>query len=79
MVARHEILSIAHRHFNSIDEEQMISFAEELLKSDHFYRIRVNELQKIQSQMRDPERKMVCDIIANGRPSPLGYKLKQEN
>lgn len=76
---RSEILSIAQRHFDSIDEEQIINFAKELLESESFYKKRVEELQKIQSQMRDPERKMVCDIIANGRPSPLGYKLKHEN
>ena len=31
-----------------------------------FYERRVNALQKWQSKMRDPERIIVCDIIANG-------------
>lgn len=32
-----------------------------------FYRARCNALQDIQSRMRDPERQMVCDILANGQ------------
>jgi len=35
--------------------------------SRDFYKRRTDELQKAQSQMRDPERTMVCDILANGR------------
>ena len=35
--------------------------------SRDFYKRRTDELQKTQSQMRDPERTMVCDILANGR------------
>jgi len=31
-----------------------------------FYTQRMDALQKIQSKMRDPERKAVCDILANG-------------
>ena len=31
-----------------------------------WYALRVNRLQHAQQFMRDPERKMVCDIIANG-------------
>lgn len=33
-----------------------------------FYKKRCDELQKIQHRMRDPERQMVCDILANGLP-----------
>lgn len=32
-----------------------------------FYKRRCDELQKAQSAMRDPERTMVCDILANGQ------------
>lgn len=31
-----------------------------------WYAMRVNRIQVAQEYMRDPERKMVCDIIANG-------------
>lgn len=34
-----------------------------------WYEMRVNRLQEAQKYMRDPERKMVCDIIANGSTS----------
>jgi len=36
------------------------------LRSLDFYRRRIEALQKWQSKMRDPERVIVCDIIANG-------------
>ena len=38
-----------------------------LRTSVDFYRCRCEALQAVQSQMRDPERKMVCDILANGK------------
>lgn len=39
---------------------------EAALHSADFYKRRCDELQKHQSQMRDPERTIVCDILANG-------------
>lgn len=36
-----------------------------------FYQRRVEALQKAQLKMRDPERKVVCDILANGKPAVL--------
>ena len=36
------------------------------MDSVDFYRRRCEALQKAQNHMRDPERKMVCDILANG-------------
>ena len=39
-----------------------------LANSEEFYRKRCEELQKNQNRMRDPERQMVCDILANGKP-----------
>lgn len=39
-----------------------------LREGERFYRKRCDELQAIQSRMRDPERQMVCDILANGLP-----------
>jgi hypothetical protein len=37
-----------------------------LRSSLDFYKRRADALQKAQQQMRDPERTMVCDILANG-------------
>lgn len=82
MLTKKEILNIADKHFSvniqSITDEQIIEFAKDILDADTFYKRRIEELQKIQSQMRDPERKMVCDILSNGHPSPLGYKIYPE-
>lgn len=36
----------------------------------NFYQRRVELLQKWQSKMRDPERAIACDIIANGQTLP---------
>ena len=50
-------------------EEQEPSLQDQLgdaLQSAAFYRRRVEALQNWQSKMRDPERTIVCDIIANG-------------
>lgn len=47
---------------------QLLTDAEssKLRSSLDFYKRRVDELQSAQAQMRDPERMMVCDILANG-------------
>lgn len=39
---------------------------EVLTRSRDFYRRRCDALQELQKKMRDPERKAVCDILANG-------------
>ena len=39
---------------------------ERLTRSRDFYRSRCDKLQAVQHHMRDPERQMVCDILANG-------------
>jgi hypothetical protein len=44
-------------------EEQL----KDALESLDFYRRRVEALQQWQSKMRDPERTIVCDILANGQ------------
>lgn len=49
------------------------------LSSRDFYKRRVEALQQWQSSMRDPERIIVCDIIANGctlEPAGDRYKSK---
>ena len=38
----------------------------QLKDSREWYKHRCEELQKAQKYMRDPERKAVCDILANG-------------
>ena len=35
-------------------------------RSRDFYKRRIDALQRLQSKMRDPERTIVCDILANG-------------
>lgn len=43
------------------------------LSSRDFYRRRCDLLQGWQSKMRDPERTIVCDILANGQTLPPGH------
>lgn len=38
------------------------------------YMAKFTTLQVQQKQMRDPERKMVCDILANGKTDEQGVK-----
>lgn len=42
----------------------------------YFYKNRVELFQKVQQYMRDPERQIVCDILANGGllPDPSGKR-----
>lgn len=40
-----------------------------LCESRDFYKLRCGALQAIQASMRHPERKAVCDILANGKTS----------
>jgi hypothetical protein len=47
--------------------EDLIQERDDALSSLDFYKRRVDALQQWQSKMRDPERTVVCDIIANGR------------
>ena len=57
---------------------------ETLQKSLNFYKQRCELLQQVQKYMRDPERTIVCDILANNAllPDPEGKRygldLKQE-
>lgn len=45
-------------------------------ESRDWYRHRVEMLGRLQKRMRDPERQLVCDIIANGQllPDPHGKR-----
>jgi hypothetical protein len=44
--------------------------ADRLEHEARFYRRRCDALQQWQSRMRDPERTVVCDILANGFTMP---------
>lgn len=65
-------------------DELFADAAKVLARLEHeasFYRRRVQALEQWQSRMRDPERTVVCDIIANGftldPPIPADrYELK---
>jgi hypothetical protein len=48
------------------EQQQISDIIKDLERSLLFYQNRVNMLQCWQSSMRDPERKIVCDILANG-------------
>lgn len=60
--------------------------ARDLASSLHFFKSRCDALQACQSSMRDPERTMVCDILANGflltngkgELAPERYSIKAE-
>lgn len=58
--------------------------AEEIERLRHsvaFYRRRCDLLQAWQRRMRDPERTLVCDILANGQtmPDPNGMRYPLEH
>ncbi len=48
--------------------------------SRDFYRERCELLEKVQKYMRDPERQIVCDILANNNllPDPEGKRYGQD-
>ena len=58
--------------------------ADEIVRLEHsasFYRRRCELLQEWQNKMRDPERQLVCDILANGQtlPDPNGTRYQPPN
>lgn len=59
--------------------EPMLKEIDELRDSLAFYKRRCDALQEWQSKMRDPERTIVCDILANGttlHPDYSGNRYK---
>lgn len=52
---------------------EMIARLEEAESSEAWYRRRCDMLQEQQSKMRDPERTIVCDILANGAVLPPDF------
>lgn len=55
---------------------------QDLLRDADFYRARCNSLLNAKRMMREPERTILCDILANGKllPDPNGERYgKSEN
>ena len=50
-----------------MNEEELLKMMKDLKSSLVFFKPRCEQLQQQQSKMRDPERTMVCDILANGK------------
>lgn len=65
---------------NLLTQQELIRYCKRLYDERQFYIRRFDKLQKEQQRMRDPERTMVCDILANGAllhdPSGTRYGIK---
>ena len=55
--------------YSSLINEQSI-LLEKYANSARFYKSRCELIQKVQKYMRDPERQIVCDILANNSLLP---------
>lgn len=86
-----QILEIAYKHLLCYDyhsernewigdKQDILDFAREICEKDDFYKTRCELLQKVQKYMRDPERQIVCDILANNSllPDPSGKRYGQD-
>ncbi|MCP5195187.1 MAG: hypothetical protein H6974_00060 [Gammaproteobacteria bacterium] len=49
-----------------LTQQELIRHCKRLYDGRQFYIRRFDKLQKAQKRMREPERTMVCDILANG-------------
>lgn len=58
----------------------VLDFVKAIYEDDDFYKPRLELLQKVQKYMRDPERQIVCDILANNSllPDPSGVRYGQD-
>lgn len=61
------LISAGYRHWLRDADIDAIRAIVAALQAREFFGSRCVALQEIQSQMRDPERKAVCDILANGK------------
>lgn len=59
-----------------LTQEELIRHCRRLYDAKQFYQRRFDLLQKEQRRMRDPERTLVCDVLANGTllPDPNGTR-----
>ena len=64
---------VAEANTDARELERLRAEVEQMTQTADFYKRRCDELQKHQSQMRDPERTIVCDILANGFLLPTDY------
>jgi hypothetical protein len=57
-------------------QDELVAHCRKLAHSEEWNRRRVEMLSRLQKQMRDPERTLVCDILANGQllPEPHGKR-----
>ena len=60
----------------TMDMPALLAKIERLRISRDFYRRRCEALQSAQGKMRDPERKAVCDILANGSTQAMNVGAK---
>ena len=58
------------------DTSALHEYVKDIESSRDWYKRRVDLLQEWQSKMRDPERTIVCDIIANGLTMPEGGRYE---
>jgi len=66
MTIINEIRSRPHTSTPQTELQPSFDIIDDLERQLKFYKDRINYLQCWQSSMRDPERKIVCDILANG-------------
>jgi hypothetical protein len=64
----------------NIDILHLKEQVKDLKSSKEWYASRFELLQKVQKYMRDPERTIVCDILANNSllPDPSGERYGQD-
>ena len=70
-----EMGQVWKEHLEELEKEN-----KNLKISRDFYRSRCELLEKVQKYMRDPERTIVCDILANNAllPDPKGERYGQD-
>ena len=70
-----EMGQVWKEHLEELEKEN-----EDLKSSKEFYESRCELLQKVQKYMRDPERTIVCDILANNSLlfDPSGERYGQD-
>ena len=72
----HDCATKQHEHAYGEARAALLTALQESQDTLTFYKRRVELLQEWQSKMRDPERTIACDIIANGQilPDPHGTR-----
>lgn len=62
------------------ENSNLLKEINDLEQSLQFYKNRCELIEKVQKYMRDPERQIVCDILANNNllPDPSGARYGQD-